>query len=54
MIRCSRRSTASGSSTWDDYADRLPTQSTAWDRRGWTWFRSSLVAWKPSGVGVDA
>ncbi|MFE5852360.1 beta-N-acetylhexosaminidase [Streptomyces sp. NPDC056500] len=46
--------TASGCTTWDDYADRLSTQSTAWDRRGWTWFRSSLVAWEPSGVGVDA
>ncbi|MFF2020725.1 family 20 glycosylhydrolase [Streptomyces sp. NPDC058171] len=37
---------ASGATTWDDYADRLAAQPVAWERRGWVWFRSSLVAWR--------
>ncbi|MFI0961235.1 family 20 glycosylhydrolase [Streptomyces sp. NPDC021080] len=30
---------------WDEYRTRLAIQSSAWVRRGWTFFPSSLVAW---------
>jgi hexosaminidase len=34
-----------GVGTWDEYRDRLATQSTVWARRGWTWFRTGAVDW---------
>ncbi|MCM2387283.1 beta-N-acetylhexosaminidase [Streptomyces albipurpureus] len=45
---------AIGATSWDDYADRLAPHSTAWDRRGWAWFRSSLVAWELKGAELGA
>jgi hexosaminidase len=31
--------------TWAEYRIRLAALSPAWARRGWTWLRSSTVAW---------
>jgi hexosaminidase len=31
---------------WDSYADDLASHGSAWTRRGWNYFRSSLIDWK--------
>jgi hexosaminidase len=30
---------------WDTYRERLAAQAPTWNRRGWRYFRSSLVDW---------
>ncbi|MFE4703488.1 family 20 glycosylhydrolase [Streptomyces sp. NPDC056738] len=41
----------SGTGKWDDYRGRLAVQSTAWHRRNWTWFASTLVDWPSHPTG---
>lgn len=38
--------TPRGTTVWEDDAQRLASQSSAWDRRRWTWFRSDEVDWR--------
>lgn len=33
-------------SIWEDYSERLAFHGRAWERNGWTYFRSSLVDWR--------
>jgi hexosaminidase len=35
---------------WDAYADRLGAQTSAWDRRGWAWFRPAFLSGLKAGV----
>jgi hexosaminidase len=35
-------------SDWAEHRERLAALSTAWERRGWAFFRSSLVDWQPA------
>ncbi|MFF1635275.1 beta-N-acetylhexosaminidase [Leifsonia sp. NPDC058248] len=41
-----------GATDWDDYAGRLADQSAVWHSRGWTWFQSSEIDWRPIAVTV--
>jgi hexosaminidase len=41
-----------GATEWDDYAGRLGAQSPVWATRGWTWFQSAEIDWRPVAVTV--
>lgn len=44
--------TQRGATEWDDYAGRLGAQSPVWTSRGWMWFQSAEIDWRPVAVTV--
>ena len=35
---------------WEEYVERLASQTHAWDRRGWAWFRPAFLSAQPAEV----